>query len=219
MHLILTRPGRRRPVATRRLRDAMLSPAHHACTSTSARIALCLPAVASTPHTTQAGSTPRGAHPLSGDLSARLPSSDGCTEYGLLRPLIDLLRGSVCGLFGLDQQGLEIVLLRRLPRLGDEGLAERHGKVTHDANRCTNEVIAHEIGAARRLGNLSQEVHRGRQVRLEGRALVVRTQALQHARVRLKDALAQPAQVLGEIRIGDVHGRQPRLLQHAHGER
>lgn len=127
MHLILTRPGRRRPVATRRLRDAMLSPAHHACTSTSARIALCLPAVASTPHTTQAGSTPRGAHPLSGDLSARLPSSDGCTEYGLLRPLIDLLRGSVCGLFGLDQQGLEIVLLRRLRQVGYNGNVSNAG--------------------------------------------------------------------------------------------
>jgi hypothetical protein len=41
-----------------------------------------------------------------------------------------------------------------LPGLSDEGLAEGHRKVSHDTHCCADQAIAHEAGAARRLGHL-----------------------------------------------------------------
>mmetsp|Transcript_8524 Transcript_8524/g.16875 ORF Transcript_8524/g.16875 Transcript_8524/m.16875 type:complete len:280 (+) Transcript_8524:108-947(+) len=134
-------------------------------------------------------------------------------EDGLEGPSPHVARALHARGLGRAHKVLHIVLVRRL--LGEvlEVGAERHGEVANDTDGRANQVVAYRIRMrSKPFRNLAYKRQRVVNVWQKGLTLVVLAQALQDARVRLKDALAQLLQVVDQIWVARVHLGQRRLL-------
>mmetsp|Transcript_20361 Transcript_20361/g.34693 ORF Transcript_20361/g.34693 Transcript_20361/m.34693 type:complete len:585 (+) Transcript_20361:306-2060(+) len=142
------------------------------------------------------------------------------SREGRLGPVRHLLRCLVVRRARRLEQLLYVLVVRALLRNLLEARPQRRRQVSRHAHGGTDDIVRRRLVLQPHCERADQ-LERVANVRLECRALVAGAEALQDARVRLEDALAQLVQVLEQVRVGAVGRRERGGLHehvHRHGE-